>query len=384
MEGPSVTVPDPGGNHDTGPEHAVPVTSATVDSLLAGDAAIAIVEFYSPLCGACASLAWVIDSLAVTFGDSVMVGASDITTDTLYRQYAVKTVPTYLLFKAGEEQARCSFGSSEPQVYDSLTTLIDELIAGTLVSDTTDTTDTVDTVPENYLQLDESSFDTTVLRTGVTALVFFQAPAGVPCIAMDSVMRQIAPRFKDRAVIATVYAWENPALCERYGIEFVPQFFFFKDSIEREEHHLTHTLPADTLIAHLEALLNGSPVATPVQLDSTTFYDSVTTNSRIALVEFFSPTCSYCVLMEPIVAELVDSLGNRALIAKVNAPENRTLGSALGVTGWPAFIFFDNGTEYDRIVGLADFAELAEKLRYALDKPADLPAPAFSSEHSGF
>ena len=369
MEGPTVVNPDDG--HGTGPELAVPVTSATVDSLLAGDSTIAIVEFYSEMCPVCTSLIWVIDSLVTAVGDSVLVGASNADTDTLWKRYSVTAVPTYILYKAGTEITRRSFGKNEPQVYDTLASLIRQLIDDTFVPDTGDTGIPSDTVPANYLTLDESSFDTTVLREGVTALVFFLAPGGAPCITMDSVMEEIAPLFEERAVVAKVNAWENPALCTRYGITVVPQFFFFKDSIHREEYHLTGIVPGDTLIAHLEALLAESPVDTPVLLSADTFDDSVTANGRVVMVDFFSPTCSYCVTMDPIVEKLADSIGTEALIAKVNVLENSSLVSAFNIMQWPTFIFFSDGTEYERKSGLFTVDELAATIRTGLEATTD-------------
>ncbi|MBN1756742.1 MAG: thioredoxin family protein [Chitinispirillaceae bacterium] len=369
MEGPAVV--NPGDEHINKPEKAVTVGSSTIDSVLAGDSTLAIVEFYSEICGVCGSLRWVIDSLAVTFGDTVVVGANCIETDSLWKRYSVTSVPTYILFRAGEETARCSFSENEPQVYDSLASLIRQLIEGTFVPDTGDTDTIVDTIPPNYLQLDESSFDTTVLRKGVTALVFFLAPAGAPCIAMESVMWDIAPRFDGRAVIAKVHAWETPALCDRYGINFVPQFFFFKDSIHREEYHLTGIVPGDTLIAHLEALLAEVPDNAPVLLNSDTFGDSVTTDGRVVMVDFFSSSCSYCSAMNPIVDALSDSIGTEVLIAKVHVPENDSLSFALNITQLPTFVFFNNGVEYERKIGLFTIDQLAEVIHVGLDAVTD-------------
>lgn len=361
MEGPAVNNPEV---KHTDPERAVPVNSTTVDSQLDGDTTIAIVEFYSSGCPVCAGLTWVIDSLAVTFGDSVLVGASNADTDTLWQHYGVSTVPTYILFIAGEEQGRYSFAENKPDVYDSLAARIRELIGGTFTPDTGDTVTVTD--PANYITLDESSFDTTVLRKDVTALVFFLAPDDAPCITMDSVMNEIAPLFEERAVIAKVITWENPALCDRYGVSLVPQFLFFKDNTLREEHYLTGIVPGDTLIAHLEALLAEAPVDAPVLLDNGIFNDSITSDGRVAMVDFFSPTCPHCLHMDPIVNDLADSMASEALIAKVNVLENDSLVAAFGLIGWPTFIFFNNGVEYSRIEGSTTFTELAETIRSGL------------------
>ena len=168
------------------PEIAFAVNLANVDSLF-DSSRFAVVEFYSSHCSVCANLLWVIDSLAGRLGDSVLVGANNIDADTLWKRFSVNSVPTYIFFKDGAEITRRSFIENKPQVYDTLATLLRDLMQGVVNPDTGDTVSPSDTTtPANYITLDVETFDTTVLRTGRVAMVFFLYAGGTPCIYMDS------------------------------------------------------------------------------------------------------------------------------------------------------------------------------------------------------
>ena len=87
---------------------------------------------------------------------------------------------------------------------DTLTALVSALLDGTLASDTADTADTIDT---DYLTLNDTTFDTTVMRQGTVAMVFFLYAGGMPCQYMDSVVAQLVPFYEGRAIIAKLHAW---------------------------------------------------------------------------------------------------------------------------------------------------------------------------------
>lgn len=246
------------------PAKASPVTIENYHTYMA-EGSIALIEFYSEKCQACASLAWVIDSIHVNFSNRIFIGANNTDGDTLCKKLVVPVVPTYVLFKNGKEMQRRSYIANELSVYDTLIFLLKQLLTDTGDTHTPpDTESTVippDTMLSDYCTLDESTFDATVLRSGVTAMVFFLYSGGAPCIYMDSVIRELAPRYKDKAVIAKVHAWENMNLCNRYGINYVPQYFFFKDGIQREELWHDALVPGDTLAAILSGLINEKQAA---------------------------------------------------------------------------------------------------------------------------
>lgn len=241
-------------NHAT-PVNAFTITETNFDSCMTENE-FAVIEFYSDKCPVCASLKWVIDSLSNVFSDSVLIGANNTIEDSLYHLFSVTEVPTYLFLKDGKEITRRSFISNKPEVFDTLSELIKHIIDGTIGANTSDTGDTDHS---DYLTLYDSTFDSVVLQKGTTAMVFFMYAKGTPCKHMDSVIREFAPNYKNRAIVAKVHAWTDTSfsnLSDIYGINSVPKYQFFKDSVHREELLRGGIQEADTLIKILENLIN--------------------------------------------------------------------------------------------------------------------------------
>ncbi|MBN1601770.1 MAG: thioredoxin family protein [Chitinispirillaceae bacterium] len=245
---------------DVQPQKAVTVRSDNFEQYIT-ESTVAVIEFFSEKCAVCASLAWAIDSISTMFGDSVFVGANNTDKDTLYKKCSVPVVPTYVFYYKGEEKTRRSFTINDPYAFDTLVELLNSTMAG--ISDTGDTSTPIDTTPPDYLTLTYETFDSVVMRNGTTAMVFFLYSGGAPCIYMDSIIRQFAPAFENRAVIAKVEAWDEMELTDRYSIDFVPQYLFFKDSVYMENLKLTGTQPGDILVSVLEGLLGQNEASAP-------------------------------------------------------------------------------------------------------------------------
>lgn len=63
----------------------------------------ALVDFWGPTCGPCKALEPIIHDLAGTFGDRLKVARVNVNENTQTAlQYAVKALPTILLFKQGK------------------------------------------------------------------------------------------------------------------------------------------------------------------------------------------------------------------------------------------------------------------------------------------
>ena len=87
----------------------------------------------------------------------------------------------------------------------------------------------------------------------------------------------------------------------------------------------------------------------------------------VSLVEFFSPTCSHCQSMEPVVEQLATDFEGRAVVAKVDATVSPALAQAWHVPGYPTFVVLKDGQEHDRWLGATSYANLAGLIRAALN-----------------
>jgi thioredoxin 1 len=102
---------------------------------------------------------------------------------------------------------------------------------------------------------------------------------------------------------------------------------------------------------------------TLVQVTDQEFSDTVLQSDKPVVVDFWAPWCRPCLMMAPTFEELAGEYKNKMVFAKMNTDENQMTPGGYGVQGIPTLIFFRNGQEVDRIVGL----ERAEVLRRHID-----------------
>lgn len=101
-----------------------------------------------------------------------------------------------------------------------------------------------------------------------------------------------------------------------------------------------------------------------INLKSDTFEKQVTTG--VTLVDFWAEWCSPCRFQLPILKEVADEIGDKAVIAKVNVDEELELAGQFGVQSIPTLILFKDGQMIDIMVGVQSKEVLIEKISKAL------------------
>ncbi len=81
-------------------------------------------------------------------------------------------------------------------------------------------------------------------------------------------------------------------------------------------------------------------------------FDKAVPAAPIALVDFWADWCGPCKMLGPTIEKLGESYDGKALIGKVNVDDEPELAQRFGVMSIPTVIFFRNGEEIDRKVGL--------------------------------
>ena len=96
-------------------------------------------------------------------------------------------------------------------------------------------------------------------------------------------------------------------------------------------------------------------------LTENTFDDAVKSAS-LAMVDFWATWCGPCKLMSPIVEKLASLYDGKAVIGKVETDSEMELAQKYGISAIPTLIFFKNGVEFERKVGVVPEADLRKIL----------------------
>lgn len=92
-------------------------------------------------------------------------------------------------------------------------------------------------------------------------------------------------------------------------------------------------------------------------------FDAAIPDAPLAMVDFWASWCAPCRMLAPVVEELAGEYEEKALIGKVDVDSEVELAMRYGIMSIPTVIFFRDGVEFDRKVGVMP----AEVYRQVLD-----------------
>ncbi|MDR0679927.1 MAG: thioredoxin [Puniceicoccales bacterium] len=94
-----------------------------------------------------------------------------------------------------------------------------------------------------------------------------------------------------------------------------------------------------------------------LHLNSLNFANEIKSN-RLVVVDFWAPWCGPCRALGPIVEQVASEVGPDVAIGKLDIGECPELAEKLGIQSIPTVIFFKDGAEVKRIVGLSTKADI--------------------------
>ncbi len=101
----------------------------------------------------------------------------------------------------------------------------------------------------------------------------------------------------------------------------------------------------------------------PVRHLSGAEFDEVLEKSQLpVVVDFWAEWCVPCHMLAPSVERLAREYDGKATVAKVNADDDPEILGRYGIRGIPTLIYFKDGGEVDRVVGVTQFGALKAKL----------------------
>ncbi len=81
------------------------------------------------------------------------------------------------------------------------------------------------------IELTDSNFEETVVKSGKPALVDFWAEWCGPCRMITPFVKEISVEFEGKAVVGKVDVDNNNSVAVKYGIRNIPTVLFFKNGV---------------------------------------------------------------------------------------------------------------------------------------------------------
>jgi thioredoxin 1 len=112
-----------------------------------------------------------------------------------------------------------------------------------------------------------------------------------------------------------------------------------------------------------------------------TFKDEVLSSPIPVVVNFWTPWCGPCKLIEPLVMQLKEHITDPLKIVRINADENFWLSKRFNLTSVPTVLVFYNGNVVHRLEHINGREDVLKNLTTALNEiphQAPLARPAVS------
>ena len=94
-------------------------------------------------------------------------------------------------------------------------------------------------------------------------------------------------------------------------------------------------------------------------------FDKVAQQTAPVLIDFWAPWCGPCRMQGPILDQVSDTLGAKAIVAKVNVDEEPQLAATFSVQSIPTLVVLKGGQVVKRWVGVQQAPTLVQALEAA-------------------
>jgi len=108
--------------------------------------------------------------------------------------------------------------------------------------------------------------------------------------------------------------------------------------------------------------------SSPVTVTDDTFDELVKGTDKPVLVDLWAPWCAPCRTQGPIIDDLAGEYAGRAVIAKLNVDENKTVPARYKVRGIPTILVFNGNELQNTLVGLQNRTVLKKTIDRLLEE----------------
>lgn len=103
-----------------------------------------------------------------------------------------------------------------------------------------------------------------------------------------------------------------------------------------------------------------------IEVTDSDFDEIVLKSDKPVIVDFWAEWCVPCRIIGPIVSELAEEYQDKAVVAKFDVDSNPEISAKYGIRNIPTILFFKNGENVDKQVGVVPKSSIESKLQALL------------------
>ncbi len=100
----------------------------------------------------------------------------------------------------------------------------------------------------------------------------------------------------------------------------------------------------------------------PIHVSDGDFVDIILKSDKLAIVDLWADWCGPCHMLAPTIEKLAAEYDGRVVVAKLDVDENPKTSNSFNILGIPTVLFFRNGKEIDRVVGVQPYPAFANRI----------------------